>query len=866
MQRHTGCGRSFTQNLVMCASPFALLAAVGLGATPALAQNQTPPAPAAAGAPADRVVVTARFREESVQSTPLAITTMDAEQLEAKSIENVEDIGQFVPNAFFRENVGNFGPTSTIGLRGVSQQDFSYAFEPAVGVYIDDIYHGTLTGSDMDLLDLERVEVLRGPQGTLFGKNSLGGAIRLITRKPEGDGTGQIQASYGEYDLIELKAAYDFSLVPDRVFARITGMSKQRDGYGAALDFTCEMIRRGTPQRAGIGDGVSGAVVGVDPDGPGPLRPPVTPILTTPGSAADDAFSLPATVTPLQGDGCELHSLGGIQSDSLRAAVRILATPDFELNLVADYSHSEDEPLPQTLLTPHSGATDTNYDREVIYARYGVRYTLDDRFVTGDPYTNFSNYADPLQGQVYDPVAKTDAWGVSGTGDWDIADSVAATFVAAYRTYEMLWNSDTDLTPFPVQGSDYLQEHEQLQLETRVSGTLLQDQLEWTVGAFYYDSESRAYNTTEFGAFDYSGLLRNFVADDYYTTENKSGFAHLIYDLTDRLSISGGLRYTEENKTNIFDHQPGLIARTEADFSDDRWDWKLSADFQATDWVFLYAQAATGFRSAGFTPRIFTAGQLQGIPPEEVLTYEAGAKFSLFDDRLYLNTAVFMSDYDPRLIQVGGVSQCDAPDNLNPTPYFLQGGNCPAGTALAGSTGLPWFYYSNSPGELTGFEAELNAEPIERLNVNASLGYVEYENDETDVTATDYRDPSALLVPEWTISAGIQYAFELFGSTEHRLTPRLDWTYQSHRTNGAVNQPNTCPDECVPAYDLFNARLTYDNYEGDWSLAASVTNLLDDFYWQQLGAAFTTTGAAPSARTGVPGAPRMWKLTATKRF
>src|SRR5690606_17049233 len=160
------------------------------------------------------------------------------------------------------------------------------------------------------------------------------------------------------------------------------------------------------------------------------------------------------------------------------------------------------------------------------------------------------------------------------------------------------------------------------------------------------------------------GLLVDFTADDRYATENKSAFAHLIYNLTDRLSISGGLRYTDEQKSNLFDHQPGLIASTLAEFQDERWDWKISADYQATDWVFLYAQAATGFRSAGFTPRIFTAGQLQGIPPEEVLTYEIGAKFSLWDDRLYLNTAAFMSDYDPRLIQVGGVNQCDSPAEM----------------------------------------------------------------------------------------------------------------------------------------------------------------------------------------------------------
>lgn len=501
----------------------------------------------------------------------------------------------------------------------------------------------------------------------------------------------------------------------------------------------------------------------------------------------------------------------------------------------------------------------------MIFPRFGVRYTADDRFITGDPYTNYSNYADPLANESYNPNSRTEAMGASATADWEVAENVSATFVAAYRKYDLRWNSDTDFTPFPIQGTDYLQEHKQTQLEARFSGLLLNDRLEWTAGGFYYDSDSRAWNTTEFGAFDHSGLLRNFVADDYYTTENKSGFVHLIYDFTERFSISGGLRYTDESKANIFDHQPGLT-RTIAAFGGDRWDWKISADYQASDWAFVYAQAATGFRSAGFTPRIFTIGQLQPIAPEEVLTYEVGAKFSLYEDRVYLNTAAFMSDYDPRLIQVGGVSQCDAPSDPNPTPYFLQGGTCPAGTALAGGTGLPWFFYSNSPGELRGFEAELTAEPVDRLSLNASLGYVEYENDQQVTTATDFRDPSALLVPEWTLSGGVQYAFRLFGDAGQTLTPRLDWTYQSHRTNGAVNQPNTCPEECIPSYHVFNGRLTYDNADRDFSVALSATNLFDEFYWQQLGAAVTATGGVPTARTGVPSEPRMVKLTVTQRF
>ena len=165
-------------------SPLALAVAASLGAGSV---------PLAQDAGLEEIIVTSRYREENIQTTPISISAFSGDDLEMRSIENVEDIGLVVPNAYFRRNTSNFGPNNTIGLRGLNQVDFSYAFEPTVGVYIDDVYHSTITGSDMDLVDLERVEVLRGPQGTLFGKNSIGGAIRLISKAPQGDDTGTVQ-------------------------------------------------------------------------------------------------------------------------------------------------------------------------------------------------------------------------------------------------------------------------------------------------------------------------------------------------------------------------------------------------------------------------------------------------------------------------------------------------------------------------------------------------------------------------------------------------------------------------------------------------------------------------------------------------
>lgn len=833
--------------------PRALSSAIAL----AMTSIGTPAVTLAQSAELDEIVVTARYREESVQTTPIAITALSGEDLEARSFESVQDVGLSIPNAFFRDNVGNYGPTGTIGLRGITQNDYSYAFEPAVAVYIDDVYHGTLTGSDMELLDLERMEVLRGPQGTLFGKNSIGGAVRLVTKKPESGNSGKVDLTFGTFDRMDVRAIGDFEVVPDKVFVRASGLSQQRDGYGEYLDFTCQMVANGTPELAGIGDGIAGYEMA---DGS------PSPVMVTPGSEADNAFAFPQTIDPRGTGDCALGSYGGQETDALRLTTRILATDRLEILLNGNFTRSENEPMPQTLLSHHRGGLDAAYDANAIVPRWGVPYTQDDRFVTGDPYKSYSTFINPLDGTGYNPKARTDTEGYSATVNYDVTDRMQARAIVAHREYQSLWASDTDFTPFPVQHTDNVQDHEQLQVEFQLSGTALEDQaLEWTAGAFYFDSESRAYYTTEFGAFDFSGSLPNFVANDRYTTENKSVFVHLNYLLTQRLSLSGGLRYTEEEKTNVFDHQPGTLPVIgPVPFEDSRNDWKLSADYQLNDNVFLYTQAATGFRSAGFTPRIFTQGQLQPIPPEEVTTYEVGAKVELFDRRLTANSAIFYSDYDPRLIQVGGVNQCDSPLDPEPTPYFLQGGLCPEGTAMAGSGGLPWFYYSNSPGSIEGFESEIVYRPVPNLGINFSVGYNSYDNDESDPESPRYRDSSALLQPEWNMSGGIQYTWNTDGQSA--IIPRLDWFYQSERTNGPANIDNDCPQFCIPDYHIVNARLSYENFANDFTVSLAVTNLLDEFYWQQLDAATTAQGTVPSARTGVPSRPREWALTLTKRF
>ena len=182
--------------LGLAASASALALAL---AGPAIAQNE--PAPSAAPASDEEVapdiVVTAQFRSQRLQDTPLAITAVNAEMMEQRSQTNLSDVVKQAPSVQLLPATAAFGPSISASIRGLGQGDFNPAMEPGVGPYIDDVYYPRLTGANFDLLDVARVEVLRGPQGTLTGRNSEGGAIKFISRRPTGDGADSRRADRG---------------------------------------------------------------------------------------------------------------------------------------------------------------------------------------------------------------------------------------------------------------------------------------------------------------------------------------------------------------------------------------------------------------------------------------------------------------------------------------------------------------------------------------------------------------------------------------------------------------------------------------------------------------------------------------------
>jgi iron complex outermembrane receptor protein len=780
------------------------------------------------------VIITAQYREENLQDTALAITAVSGQQLEEQGLTNVTDLGLVIPNANIRPQGSFSGPTPMIGMRGVMTTDFIYTSDPGVGIYIDDIYHGSLTGSAIDLLDLERIEVLRGPQGTLFGKNSLGGAIRLISKQPQGNDTGSLEVTYGTSHRLDLRGTYDFAMT-EKLFVRLTGVSKEIDGYQDVLDFACQMRANGTPQLAG----------------------------TFPTQVPSER--------QLKGD-CKIAERGGSDIDAGRVMLRYLPSDALELSLAADYSKTVAEPQPDSKLTRHQSTNFFNnlYSETVVFPRYGVRFTADDRFVTGNPFTTYANPIDPIQGKNFPPDQLTTAWGTTGKLEYRFSDALRLNMIVGYRTYDSDWMGDGDQMPIDLNHTYELQSHDQKSYEARLSGSALGQRLEWTAGLYRYDADSHLGGFVTLPAFNF--ILPDFNENDSFTTKSDSGFLHGVFSITDAFSVTAGARYTDEKKTYAFDHSPYLLVADPLEYGSNHFDWKVSADYRFSPAVMAYGVVSTGFRSDGAQPRPFTPGQQRiPVPAEELIAYEVGVKTDLFDRRLRLNVAAFMDDYDPRVFSSFG-TQCNLASALDPGPVYrgISGANpCPAGTPLAGSTGIPWIAYDSAPGEDHGVEVELTASPISNLNINATLAWFDFKS---NVAPTlngapnpGYVDPSFDVQAELSGSLGAQYRFTVGRGS---LTPRLDWFIQGSRSNGDqyLKQLGGSANK-VPGFSLVNARISYAPDDGKWDLALSAENLLDKFYYYTIAPERSTlTGLPTDNRTGSPARGREVSLTFRRTF
>lgn len=829
----------------------------------------------------EEIIVTARFREERLQQTPVAISAFSGDSLEVRGITAIEQIGDLVPNAHIRPE----GATPIVGMRGKVNEDFTVNFQPTVAAYIDDTYYGRQVGMNLGLYDVERVEVLRGPQGTLFGVNALGGAIRLITPQPQGDNSGYAELSWGRFNQVDLKGAFDFAL-SDNIYMRVTGTSESRDGYIDRLDFTCQMVKEGRPELAGIGDGIGGATqVGTQAFG----RPIFEPVLVEPFSDADNRFSFPSNTASVGfgGDGrpflfnndCKFGTFRGVNRQGGRVQLRFVGAENVEVQVSADITNDRNEAFGSVMKEGISelSALDEGWINGEIFPAFGLGV---DVFTNGTPepndgaffrppesFSTFETLDDPINNQNFDQGSNVEHWGVETKVIWDITDTLEFTYIGSLRRMDSLFAARSgvtqgDNTPFDDIHQTLGFDHEQVQQEFRINGLFINDRLELTAGLFYWTADEVDTGSVEVEPLTFFGLFPNKGKLDSFETDNQSLYTHLTFDLTPQLTLTAGLRFTDEERTLFFNQPPVLVSDAPIVSAEERTDWRFGLDYRLSDDQFVYGSLATGFRGAGFNPRPWTPSQVLPFEQEEVESLEIGYKADFFENRLRVNLAAFRDDYAPRVLQTNA-TQCNEFDAPVPgQPFFdddlVQPGDlCPPGTPMGGTTGFNFSPFISAPGTVEGLEFELRASLTDYLTLTLAGGYNTFESDATDPEDLAFRHPDMLLQPENNYNAGLQYVFNLTGGG--RVIPRLDWVYQGENTNG---DPRTPPGEgnVIPSYDLYNFRLTYENPASDWRLALAVRNLTDEFYWHN----FVTPGGF--GVPGSPGAPRQWSFSFRRNF
>jgi iron complex outermembrane receptor protein len=737
-------------------------------------------------APSDQleeVVVTARKRAENLQATPIAVTAFNAAALEERSVNNIADVGKFVPNVAFQSGAAISGSSTsvTIFIRGIGQTDFTEVIDPGVGVYVDGVYVSRSTGSLLDTSDIANIEVLRGPQGTLFGKNTIGGAVVVTTQKPVDYLEGSVEAVTGAYDRFDVNAMANLPIT-DKLKIRASGTFQSRDGYVKRL----------------IDNNYMGS---------------------------QDRF-------------------GG------RIVALLDASDDLSFNLSVDASRNHEGDLGTTLLAANPNAFFASFYNNVLS---GANCTVptnnlacfSSRYVTHDPYTTYNESRNKSTLQLL---------GVSLTTTYNILDDVTLKSIPAYRRFEGTFDFDSSnspLTPLDNTEDDY--SDRQFSQEFQVTGSGLDDKLKWVGGAFFLKEQGADRNNLVFS-------LANFLSGGFVDNDSYAGYLQGTYAITDQLHLTLGGRYTFEDKRFTPDQYikldrtgGGLLALSQLFIPAsenpngnrilpleqrttmaNEMDPAITIDYQLAPEILAYASFSKGFKSGGFTQRVFPPlPEAPSFGPEYVDSYEIGFKTEWFDKKLRFNTAAFFTDYT-------GIQE-NTTLGIAPT------------TQNAGKANI------------NGFEMESEYVATEWLRLNGGLGF----------TDANYRAiaPGAQpngANPGITIGDKLPYASKWSGTLGASadvwhgdigvVSVRADGSYRSSYFPDAINSQILRQ----AGYAVMNASATFETADEQWSVTAGGTNITSTKYqivgYSDLGAGGSGTASAAFARPGE------WYLKAKYKF
>lgn len=742
-----------------------LLFAGTLAASQTIAQTATP------GVALEEVIVTAERRKADLQETPISITAIGEENISKLGVSNVRELAEYVPNlSIMPSQYGDAAPS--ISIRGVgggqALQSFGAAAERNVAMYIDGLYYPRSFGSIMNVTEIASVEVLKGPQGTLFGRNTTGGAISYHSKQASlSDGlSGFLEVEGGNYNLMNYKGNINVPL-GDEWAVMFQAADLNRDGY----------VERGSDQVNNT-DILAGNVQ---------LHGEPT-----------DQFTVDVTYsyTDSETNGTPSNFISLTWNENAAPAGDITAGLRGHLGA-----------LSRALVLAGQPRLTQNDPRLILGRGEVPRYCiLDDN----DPFT---------MGELCDTFNKSKMNVGSVRLAYDFNDHIQISSLSGVIDTDVDTRTDSYYTGGYARDFDQTSQSFQQELQLNFN----YDNWHAVGGLVYFSEDATEHEltterlmtayTTSTGAVDNSDIQRIRRMEDYdYGTKSWAAYSQASYSFTKWLELTGGLRYSQDKKDARIVATPTApwdfrdrIAQGEEEWSS--LDYKASVQFRPTDDVMFFVSQSEAFK-AGIAndasaelagPNVNHNLPILWIKPEEVTAFEVGVRSEWFERSLRLNVTYFDQDWKDR--------QTSDSFNVDLGP--------PIGV-------IPVFTTTNDDGiiNITGVEADAMYAITDSLTANASYGLTDAESSE---------DPDFTLdsVPRYNYTAGLTYDQSLFGGN---LETSVNYSYRASSFSFSTADPNRDDPSFNEAYGLYNANITFTPDSGKWSLSIYGRNLADKEY------------------------------------
>ena len=730
----------------------------------------------------EEVIVTAERRETALQDTPVSIAAFASQELVNMGVTNLEDLQNIAPSLVSSGNRASGNANMSIAIRGIGQRGARAATGRGVGLYIDDVYFPVTQGSRVNFVDISRLEVLRGPQGTLFGRNNVGGAVRYFTNPADTEATyGSVNLRGSEFDGRRLEGIFNLG-ISEKFAARFVAIRDQRDGSQHFVD--------------------------------------------------------------VNGQRTDREPLGEYANDLLRASLSWMPSDTVSVGLTVEHVEAQNNGVVYDVTEmPNVNAGYAARLRDA-FTNEGIRPLAanDPRLVTASEFTNLdaclidgdglfstrgvgANPANPFPN--CDTSRETDMQSVRLNVNWDLTDSLSMTSITGFGNVEVA--NRIDWTTFGAYMRLEQEEIDYWSQEFRLNGNTDDGRLNWVVGLNVASMEAQEN-------IDLWDVLPNTLIPRVNSLQRQNFddyawgiFAQLTYAITDDLNLTIGARHTDEDKdiaTQRTDRNDNFLIENSAGWSDNN--VRLTLDYHFTDDVMIYGTYSDSFKAGSFVTNISEScnraltgdplvcddaselvnfASIEPLDPEQVENIEIGIR-ATFMDRLRFNLTGFMMDYTD-LQQRSRVEDPSDPDCSG----GFEDGVC-SGIFLPGSIGA----------EISGVEAELLFLASDRITLNANIASLDTEVTEADgVAGLDVGTPLDQ-APELSYTFGIRHDFEFRSGM--RLNSSLNYSYKDEYF------PVFTSDRDNPIQELVtvSARVQLSPADQAWTLAFGATNLTDETY------------------------------------